>query len=63
MSGRAFQERRSEARLSDRSGRRQFDPVGVFAGILILALIIDSILDIAGKRLFKWRTSASERPA
>ncbi|MDF0696151.1 ABC transporter permease [Rhizobium sp. MC63] len=43
-----------------------FDAVGVFAGILILAifvLIIDSLLDIAEKRLIKWRTSASERPA
>lgn len=43
-----------------------FDAVGVFAGILILAifvLIIDSILDIAEKRLIKWRTSATERPA
>lgn len=43
-----------------------FDAVGVFAGILILAifvLIIDSILDIAEKRLIKWRTSAAERPA
>jgi len=43
-----------------------FDAVGVFAGILILAvfvLIIDSILDIAEKHLIKWRTSVSERPA
>ncbi|MCA1366699.1 ABC transporter permease [Bradyrhizobium sp. BRP14] len=43
-----------------------FDAVGVFAGILILAifvLIIDSVLDVAEKRLIKWRPSASERPA
>ncbi|QWW69730.1 ABC transporter permease [Rhizobium sp. WYJ-E13] len=43
-----------------------FDAVGVFAGILILAvfvLIIDSILDIAEKHLIKWKTSVSERPA
>lgn len=43
-----------------------FDAVGVFAGILILAifvLIIDSILDVVEKRLIKWRPSASERPA
>ncbi|MBB3464604.1 ABC transporter permease [Rhizobium sp. BK377] len=43
-----------------------FDAVGVFAGILILAvfvLIIDSILDVAEKHLIKWRTSVSERPA
>jgi len=43
-----------------------FDAVGVFAGIFILAifvLIIDSILDVAEKRLIKWRPSASDRPA
>ncbi|MBB3311845.1 NitT/TauT family transport system permease protein [Rhizobium sp. BK196] len=43
-----------------------FDAVGVFAGILILAvfvLIIDSILDVAEKHLIKWRTGVSERPA
>jgi len=43
-----------------------FDAVGVFAGILILAifvLIIDFVLDIAEKRLIKRRTSCSERPA
>ncbi|BAB53163.1 ABC transporter permease [Mesorhizobium erdmanii] len=42
-----------------------FDAVGVFAGILILAifvLIIDSILDVAEKHFIKWRPSASERP-
>ncbi|THK36554.1 ABC transporter permease [Ensifer sp. MPMI2T] len=43
-----------------------FDAVGVFAGILILAifvLIIDSLLDVVEKRLIKWRPSAGERPA
>ncbi|TIX39605.1 MAG: ABC transporter permease, partial [Mesorhizobium sp.] len=43
-----------------------FDAIGVFAGILILAifvLIIDSILDVAEKHLIKWRPSATERPA
>ena len=43
-----------------------FDAVGVFAGIFILAifvLIIDSILDVAEKRLIKWRPGASDRPA
>lgn len=43
-----------------------FDAIGVFAGILILAifvLIIDSILDVVEKRLIKWRPNASERPA
>ncbi|ACP22078.1 putative ABC-type nitrate/sulfonate/bicarbonate transport system, permease component (plasmid) [Sinorhizobium fredii NGR234] len=43
-----------------------FDAVGVFAGIFILAifvLIIDSVLDVAERRLIKWRPSASERPA
>lgn len=42
------------------------DAVGVFAGILILAifvLITDFVLDIAEKRLIKRRTSCSERPA
>ncbi|MFS2327514.1 ABC transporter permease [Brucella sp. H1_1004] len=41
-----------------------FDAVGVFAGILILAifvLIIDSILDVVETRLIKWRPNASER--
>lgn len=43
-----------------------FDAVGVFAGILILAvfvLLIDSVLDIIEKRLIKWRPNASERAA
>ena len=43
-----------------------FDAVGVFAGILILAvfvLLIDSVLDIVEKRLIKWRPNTSERPA
>ncbi|EMG51154.1 ABC transporter permease [Brucella pseudogrignonensis] len=43
-----------------------FDAVGVFAGILILAvfvLIIDSILDVVETRLIKWRPNASERSA
>ncbi|MCS4244934.1 NitT/TauT family transport system permease protein [Rhizobium sp. BIGb0125] len=43
-----------------------FDAVGVFAGILILAifvLIIDSILDVVEKRLIKWRPGGNERTA
>ncbi|MFK0332849.1 ABC transporter permease [Rhizobium sp. NPDC090275] len=43
-----------------------FDAVGVFAGILILAifvLIIDSILDVIEKRLIKWRPGGNERTA
>ncbi len=43
-----------------------FDAVGVFAGILILAifvLIIDSILDVIEKRLIKWRPGGNERRA
>ncbi|AHG49219.1 hypothetical protein RLEG12_09760 (plasmid) [Rhizobium leguminosarum bv. trifolii CB782] len=43
-----------------------FDAVGVFAGILILAIFVlinDFVLDIAEKRLIKRRTSCSERPA
>jgi NitT/TauT family transport system permease protein len=44
-----------------------FDAVGVFAGIIILAvfvLIIDLILDFAEKRLITWRPNAGEeRPA
>ncbi len=43
-----------------------FDAVGVFAGILILAifvLIIDSILDLVETRLIKWRPNAGERSA
>ncbi|SON56633.1 putative aliphatic sulfonates transport permease protein SsuC [Hartmannibacter diazotrophicus] len=43
-----------------------FDAVGVFAGILILAvfvLVIDSILDVVERHLIKWRPSAAERPA
>ncbi|MCZ4088997.1 ABC transporter permease [Sinorhizobium psoraleae] len=43
-----------------------FDAVGVFAGIIILAmfvLIIDSLLDVVENRLIKWRPSAGERPA
>jgi NitT/TauT family transport system permease protein len=44
-----------------------FDAVGVFAGIIILAvfvLIIDLLLDIAEKRLITWRPKAGEeRPA
>ncbi len=44
-----------------------FDAVGVFAGIIILAvfvLIIDLILDVAEKRLITWRPNAGEeRPA
>ena len=44
-----------------------FDAVGVFAGIIILAvfvLIIDLLLDVAEKRLITWRPKAGEeRPA
>ncbi|WP_313534454.1 ABC transporter permease [Haematobacter sp.] len=43
-----------------------FDAVGVFAGIIILAifvLIIDQILDFAERRLITWRPNAEERPA
>ena len=44
-----------------------FDAVGVFAGIIILAvfvLIIDLILDVAEKKLITWRPNAGEeRPA
>ncbi|MDQ1184991.1 MULTISPECIES: ABC transporter permease [Agrobacterium] len=44
-----------------------FDAVGVFAGIIILAifvLIIDLILDVAEKKLITWRPNAAEeRPA
>lgn len=43
-----------------------FDAVGVFAGILILAifvLIMDSILTHLENRLIKWRPNASERAA
>lgn len=43
-----------------------FDAVGVFAGILILAvfvLLIDLVIDVFEKRLIKWRPSVSERPA
>ncbi|CDN49096.1 Glycine betaine/carnitine/choline transport system permease protein opuCB, putative [Neorhizobium galegae bv. orientalis str. HAMBI 540] len=44
-----------------------FDAVGVFAGIIILAifvLIIDSILDVIESKLIKWRPNAAEeRPA
>ncbi|GGA94901.1 ABC transporter permease [Brucella endophytica] len=43
-----------------------FDAVGVFAGILILAvfvLLIDLVLDMVEKRLIKWRPNTSERPA
>ncbi len=43
-----------------------FDAVGVFAGILVLAvfvLLIDSILDVAEKRLIKWRPNVAEKPA
>lgn len=43
-----------------------FDAVGVFAGIIILAmfvLIIDTVLDFAESRLIKWRPNVAERPA
>ncbi|MEI4471186.1 ABC transporter permease [Frigidibacter sp. MR17.24] len=43
-----------------------FDAVGVFAGIIILAifvLIIDQMLDLAERRLITWRPNANERPA
>lgn len=43
-----------------------FDAVGVFAGIIILAifvLIIDQILDFAERRLITWRPNTEERPA
>ncbi|WP_136685784.1 ABC transporter permease [Falsirhodobacter xinxiangensis] len=43
-----------------------FDAVGVFAGIIILAifvLIIDQILDAAERRLITWRPNTEERPA
>lgn len=44
-----------------------FDAVGVFAGIIILAifvLIIDRVLDVVESRLIKWRPNAAEeRPA
>lgn len=43
-----------------------FDAVGVFAGIIILAifvLIIDLILDFAESKLITWRPNISETPA
>jgi len=43
-----------------------FDAVGVFAGIIILAvfvLVIDRILDVVENRLIKWRPNASEERA
>jgi NitT/TauT family transport system permease protein len=44
-----------------------FDAVGVFAGIIILAvfvLVIDLILDVAERKLITWRPNAGEeRPA
>ncbi|TCU41165.1 ABC transporter permease [Rhizobium azibense] len=43
-----------------------FDAVGVFAGIIILAvfvLIIDRILDVLEGRLIKWRPNAAEERA
>ncbi|MBB3660905.1 NitT/TauT family transport system permease protein [Rhizobium sp. BK650] len=43
-----------------------FDAVGVFAGIVILAifvLLIDLVLDLVESRLIKWRPKTAERPA
>ncbi|UXN66032.1 hypothetical protein N8E89_22615 (plasmid) [Phyllobacterium sp. A18/5-2] len=43
-----------------------FDAVGVFAGIIILAvfvLLIDRVLDVVEGRLIKWRPKASEERA
>ncbi|MDB6454119.1 ABC transporter permease [Falsirhodobacter sp. 20TX0035] len=43
-----------------------FDAVGVFAGIIILAifvLIMDSVLDVVENKLIKWRPNAAEKPA
>jgi NitT/TauT family transport system permease protein len=43
-----------------------FDAVGVFAGIIILAmfvLVIDRILDVLEGRLIKWRPNAAEERA
>ncbi len=43
-----------------------FDAVGVFAGIFILAifvLLIDLLLDFVEKHLIKWRPNTAERPA
>ncbi|WP_315757027.1 MULTISPECIES: ABC transporter permease [unclassified Bradyrhizobium] len=43
-----------------------FDAVGVFAGIFILAifvLCIDALLDLVESRLIKWRPNVAERPA
>lgn len=40
-----------------------FDAVGVFAGIIILAifvLVVDLILDVAERKLITWRPNAGE---